>query len=240
MKTVYWATYAEDHHNAVSELKYNEPESVIKDMNVKEFFGPTASKCPAITDEIKNTFRINCPIDLNVQFNNNFTECSTSTQQDAEFLQHFIGPFGEERVIQFSSPTYLFFCEDSLLMSQLPPYYEDNDFTQNCMGLSATFDIGQWFRPVKPAFKLKSHARSIDIKINDTITYIKFNTEEKIKLVRFDASPFYKNKIIPNIMSFKQHKKNPFVPTKLVDGYYAFMQARYNKKILKIIKENLL
>lgn len=240
MKTVYWATYPENDPNSVSELKYNSPESVIKNINVKEFFGPAAGMCPAIIDEIKNTFRINCPIDLSVSFAEDFSGCSTNTKQDVNFLQHFLGPFGEEKVIQFSSPTYLFFCEESLLLTQLPPYYEENTFTQNCMGLSATFDISQWFRPIKPAFKLKSHATSIDIKMDDTIAYIKFNTEEKINLVRFDASPFYKNNIIPNIMSFKFHKKNPFIPTKLADGYSAFMRSRYNRKILKIIKENLL
>lgn len=240
MKTVYWATYPEENPNAVSELKYNEPESLIKELKPIDFFGEMAGRCPAITDDCRNTFRIKCPVDLDVTFNNDFTSCSTNNNQDLNFLQHFIGPFGEEKVIQFSSPTYLFFSEESLLMSQLPPYYEQNSFVDSCIGLSGTYNIGSWFRPIKPAFKLRNNANNIAIKKDDTIMYVKFATEEKIKLVRFNAEPFYSNKIIENLMSFKQHKKNPMVPTKLAEGYEAFQRARYNKKILKIIKENLL
>ena len=46
--------------------------------------------------------------------------------------------------------------------------------------------------------------------------------------------------VLEHMVSFKFHKKNPLVPTKLIAGYEAFKRARYHKKIIKIINENLL
>ena len=241
--TVYWASFPSTHSDLqVSELKYFEPISVLKELNAPVFFGPNASKCPAIVDEAKNTFKIKSPLDLNITFNENFNRFTSKYSHDINFLQHMIGPFGEDKVVQLAAPTYLFFCEESLLMTQLPPYYEETDFTKSCINLSATFDIGKWFRVIKPSFKIRQGVQTIDIKLGDALAYLKFNTEEKINLVRFDASTFYKENqdIIGNLLSFKFHKKNPFIPTKLSEGYDAFLRARYNKRVLKIIKENLL
>ena len=243
MKTVYWGTLpAEEKSVNISELRYSDPVSILKGLNPKDFFGPHASMCPAIVDEGKNTFKINSPIDIDVTFNEDFTAIDSKYPSEDGFLQHYIGPFGPDKVIQLAQPTYLFFCEDPLLMTQLPPYYEQNTFTEHCIGLSATFDISSWFRVVKPAFKLKDKSRRIAMSTDDAIMYLKFNTDEKIKLVRFDSSPFTKEHkdVLDHMLAFKFHKKKPFVPTKLVEGYEAFRRARYHKKIIKIIKENIL
>ena len=70
------------------------------------------------------------------------------------------------------SPTYLFYCDEDLTMSQLPPYYEETEFTNGSMGVSATYNINKWFRPVKPTFKLKKHNNVIDIKLDDAIGHL--------------------------------------------------------------------
>ena len=243
MKTVYWGAFpAEENGVGVSELRYAEPVSILKGLKPKEFFGPNASMCPAIIDEGKNTFKINSPIDIDVTFNEGFDAINSKYPFEDRFLQHYIGPFGPDKVIQLSQPTYLFFSEEPLLMTQLPPYYEQNTFTEHCMGLSATFDISSWFRVVKPAFKLREGSRRIAMNTNDAIMYLKFNTDEKVKLVRFDTGVFTKEHkdVLDHMVSFKFHKKNPLVPTRLVEGYQAFKRARYHKKISKIIKENIL
>jgi hypothetical protein len=245
MKTVYWASVPEitnDNITKVSELKYSNPVSIFKDLTPKEFFGPNAGFCPAIINEGKNTFKINSPIDLDVTFSEDFTGIQSKYSTDFDFIKHFIGPFGPDKVVQLSSPTYLFFCEESLTMTQLPPYYEQSDFVKNCMGLSATFNINSWFRVVKPAFKLRNDSRRINFDTNTALMYLRFNTEEKIKLVRFDASSFYKeNKdIMEGIQNFKYHTKNPLIPTKLSEGYRAFLNSRYKKRIIKIINDNII
>jgi hypothetical protein len=240
MKTVYWAKYPEQSEHSISELSYRPPESILKDINPAEFFGELAGRCPSMLDECRNTFKIKSPVDLHLTFNDDFTSCNSKYKQQLPFISQLIGSIGPERIVQMSSPTYLFYCDEDLTMSQLPPYYEETDFTNGCIGVSATYNINKWFRPVKPTFKLKKNNTTIDIKMDDAICYYKFNTDEKIKLVQFDAEVFNNNSILKNILTYKFNTKHPFAPSKLIDNYNAFVQARYNKKIIKIINDNLL
>jgi hypothetical protein len=240
MKTVYWASFPDQSPHSLSELRYAAPESLLNDMTPMEYFGPMAGRCPSIISECRNTFKIASPIDLHLTFNSDFTSCNSKYQQDWEFIQQMIGTIGPERIVQLSAPTYLFYCEEPMTMTQLPAYYEETEFTNTCIGVSGTYNINSWMRPVKPTFKLKKNVTIIDIKMDDALCYYKFNCEEKVQLVRFDADDFNKNNILKNILTYKYNTKHRFVPTRLSDGYAAFMQARYNKKIIKIIKENLL
>ena len=240
MKTVYWAAYPATGDHTLSELRYQEPVSLLKDIVPVNFFGEQAGRCPSIIDDCQNTFKIKSPVDLHLTFNENFTTCKNKYNQNIDFISQLLGVIGPERIVQMGSPTYLFYCDEDLTMTQLPPYYEETEFTNGSMGVSATYNINKWFRPVKPTFKLKKHNNVIDIKLDDAICYYKFNTDEKIKLVRFDAEVFNNNDIIKNILTYKHHVKHPFAPSRLVNNYNAFVQARYNKKIMKIIKENLL
>jgi hypothetical protein len=239
MKTVYWATYPDDNY-FISELKYFPPEHILKDLDNKEFFGIDGGTCPSIINDARNTFSIKSPIDFNITFNDDWNGAASKYKYDFSFVERLIGPINNAKVMQLASPTYLFFCEESLIMNQLPPYYEENEFTKNCIGLSASFDIGRWFRPVKPAFKMKQDCKTIEFNRGDSIMYIKFFTDDKINLVHFDASLFLTSNLIPSMMGYKENRKFPLVPTRLQEGYDAFMRAKYNKRILKIIKENLL
>ena len=248
MKTIYWSPYTAGNPNIrqVSELAYSDPENLLTSIEPTKYFGPNASRCAAITNECRNTFKIKSPIDVSITFKDDFSGYESKyplfQQEDRDFIEHLIGAFGPEKVIQLASPTYLFYCEESLLMTQLPPYYEESTFVDNCLGLSATFDIGNWFRMVKPSFKLRKKAHTIEFLKDTALMYLKFNTEEKVKLVRFDGSVFAKNHkdILDNIMSFKYFTKSPLIPTSLSENYMAFRKARYNKKVMKIIRDNII
>jgi hypothetical protein len=242
MKTVYWATFPVQDEFTISELRYSPPESLLKDISPTSFFGQEAGRCPAIINECRNTYKIKSPLDLHITytFEDNYNSCISKYPQNEAMLQQLLGVVGPEKVVQLAAPTYLFYCDEDLTMSMLPPYYEETDFTAGCMGVSATYNINKWFRPVKPTFKLKKNNNVIDIKMNEAICYYKFNTDEKIKLVQFDATDFHTNGIMKDILTFKFNTKNPAVPTKLIDSYNAFVQARYNKRIMKVIKNNLL
>lgn len=242
MKTVYWATFPVQDEFTISELRYKEPESLLKNIVPAEYFGQEAGRCPAIVNECRNTYKIKSPLDLHLtySFEDNYNSCVSKYPQDQGFLQQLVGVMGPERIIQLAAPTYLFYCDEDLTMSQLPPYYEETDFSNGTIGISATYNINKWFRPVKPTFKLKKHNNVVDIKMDEAICYYKFNTDEKIKLVRFDAREFHTNNIMKDILTFKFNTKNPYVPTKLIDSYNAFVQAKYNKRIMNVIKNNLL
>ena len=49
----------------------------------------------------------------------------------------------------------------------------ENNFTENAMGISGTYNISKWVRPVRPAFKFKKGMNSINLKEGDHISYFK-------------------------------------------------------------------
>ena len=108
MKTVYWATYPEQGEQSISELRYRPPESLLKDIVPADFFGQMAGRCPSILDECRNTFKIKSPVDLHLTFNDDFTSCNSKYKQELSFISQLVGAIGPERVVQMSSPTYLY------------------------------------------------------------------------------------------------------------------------------------
>jgi hypothetical protein len=242
MHTVYWSPVINvpDNQEFVSELKYYEPSTVYKDLNAKEFFGLGASLCPAIVDETKNTFTAKSPIDFHIKLDYERQELVSKYDVEPNFLMNYIGQPNPEGVYQLDHPCFLFFSEKPLTMTQLPPYYSESQFSSATMGIAGTYNIASWIRPVRPAFKFKKNARELDIKQGDTLCYFKFNTTEKVKLVRFDSAKLFESKTGPvmQCLGFKNLKAKRFLPTPLAECYEAFENARYRSKVLKLIKEN--
>lgn len=241
MKTVYWCPVIKNDNLGVDELKIYEPESVIKTINPKDFFGLDASRCPAIVDEIKNTFAIRSPIDFHINYDAEGDIISNSPY-DQQFLANYLGQPNPERVHQIQDPCYFFFCEEDLTVTQLPAYYAENSVTENCMQITGTYNISKWARPVAPAIKFKKHTSEYSVTRGDIICYYKFNTEEKIRLQRFDGSKMFQDSLgVPmQCLRYKFLKSNPMIPTPLAECYNAFMQAKFKKKIMNYIRENLL
>ena len=243
MITVYWSPVINvvDNQEFVSELKYFEPESIYKDMNARKFFGLGAIICPAIIDETKNTYSAKSPIDFHIEFDYEKEQAMSKYDLDPQFLVNYIGAPNEEKVHQLDHPCFLFYSPDEITMTQLPPYYEQNHFQANCMGLAGTYNITSWIRPVRPAFKFKDNINALDIKRGDTVSYFRFNTKEKVKLVRFDSAGLFESKTGPvmQCLGYKNLKARRFVPTPLAECYDAFKKANYKKRIMKYIEENI-
>ena len=127
------------------------------------------------------------------------------------------------------------------MINQLPAYYDNNDYTAKTNTITASFDIGNWFRPAgKPVFQIKKDVTSIDIKEGDALLYVKFNTTEKIKLVEFDDVEF--NQLAersPEYMcgTLKDHSENIISLQKCYDYFNRFKMKR---RIMKLIKRNLI
>lgn len=249
-KTVYWSpVIIGQDWPLVSALRFYEPERLIKRINPTEFFGPATAKCPAMVDELKNTFALRSPLDLHIEYEEDFKGAICHTDFEKTFFKEYehhildemITPPNPHRIFQLSYMGHFFFCEEPLTITQLHPYYEDNEYTENVMGISGTMDISSWLRPVQPGFKFKKDKRTINIKDGDAVTYYKFNTEDNVVLKRFDATDLYSSHtgVMKSCLSFKEHK--PATHTYSLKACYdAFIKARYHKKTMKYINENLL
>jgi hypothetical protein len=162
-------------------------------------------------------------------------------KQELDFAKAFLGdPQGKWGIHQLGMG-YLFFAEKSLLATQLPAYYDDNDFTKFTHTISSSFDIGNWFRVAgKPAFMIKKDAKTIDIKDGDPLIYYKFNTTEKVKLIEFDDQELQSlNEKSPEWLcsTLKDHSDKVLTLEKC---YAYFNQFKMRQRLLKLIKRNLI
>jgi hypothetical protein len=222
--------------NMLSPLRVAAPIPLSNHLDFKEFFGPIAIKCPAIVDDLKNVYVIKSPVDLKLIFENGRVNVEN---QSIDFARSFLGdPMGKHGLHQLEL-SYLFFAEKSLLMTQLPAYYDSNNFTSTTFNITASFDIGKWFRVAgKSTFLIKPDTTCIDIKEGDALLYIKFNTQEKVKLIEFSDQELKAmgDQGFETICSkLKDHSANVLTLEKC---YEYFENYNMRKRILKMIKRN--
>jgi len=217
-------------------MRMLEPQPLMKHIDYKNFFGPQVSRCPAIVDDIKNVFVIKSPISIKLKIYHNKFDIENQT---LEFGKAFIGPPQGKFGIHQLGFGYLFFSDKNLIATQLPAYYDQNDFTEKTFALSGSFDIGQWYRPMaKPAFVIKKNVDFIDIKEGDPLIYIKFNTTEKVKLIEFDDVEFQKLGENSPEWQCGGLKMQATSVLSLEKCYQYFNAFRMRRKILKLIKGN--
>ena len=112
------------------------------------------------------------------------------------------------------------------MATNLPAYYHDNGYTRSVDAICGSYDIGRWFRPgVRPLFQKKPGATSININEGDALMYVKFNTDEKIELVEFDAHELDQLGFHSPINACIT-LKNQLPPTPLHKAYEYFDNAR--------------
>jgi hypothetical protein len=199
MKEISWSfiTSVEqfiDHPECVRPLldpNYNPFKSVAKE-SVAKRKGAVFLKCPAHTDFMKNTFVFCAPFDITIDINidkenkkfNIF--CSNISQEifdqiiDTRFLHdRGTNPYP---VIGIDWLT-VFTAEDSIQMQVTPAFMHYNDFTDKTTVIPGEFDISKWTRPVELVFEIKKSQETISIKKGDAISYIKFLSNDHVKLV---------------------------------------------------------
>ena len=227
-----------DGNSMISPLRVEAPVPLLKHMDYKEFFGPAVSRCPAIVDDLKNIFVIKSPVDLKLEVQEDHT--MKVVTQSVQFAQSFLGNAQGKMGLHQMALGYLFIAEKSLIATQLPAYYDLNSFTENAFLISASFDIGSWFRVAgKPAFAWKPGARTVDIKEGDALMYFKFNTSEKVRLIEFDDTEHNKQGDwrFDNTCARLKHQGTGIIP--LAKCYEYFHQFKLRQRILKMSKKNI-
>ena len=202
MKTINWSfttnhEWGTDHPECVKPLlsKDYEPFTNLSKEISSSRKGVTYLKCPAHTDFLKNTFVFRAPFDLTIDLEVDPTTdsvkiyCENISQEvfDSIIDKRFL--FKNE---QGTNPYPLlgvdwltvFTAEESTLIQVLPAFMHHNDFTEKTTIIPGEYDISKWTRPVETAFEVRSNKERIVIKKDDAIAYIKFHSDEIVKLVK--------------------------------------------------------
>jgi hypothetical protein len=209
--TVYWGG-AEEHP-----VGMHEPiPTLMKEMLSLLERGDTLMNCPAFIDSIKNTYVLKAPFDIRFD-----------KKGDAWFENEKIGD-----AMTLASPAYsqfmlgrtFFFADADVNMTLISPYMHVN----NVYSMSGTFNIARWFRPI--SYTLHRSCMPCTIKSGEALMYVKFDKAVNLKQVTIPESTI-------TITQAAMNSKHWFKSTALGKRYDLFMANRYNKVILKKIKE---
>ena len=189
-------------------------------------------KCPAFQDYYKNTFIIKSPVDIKLNINKdgeNFHINSPNNTQ--EFFDRFIHVRHDENKLYLTLSIqiqYVFISKDSVMVEVLPTNFHNTSFRGNINLIGGTFDISKWYRPVDFTFEVIDGCNTIDIKRGDPLMYVRFNTNNKVKLEEQE----YNEELIQTVnacLDTKYYKPNNT------------MQENYNiaEKVINKIKNKL-
>lgn len=191
-------------------------------------------KCPAVTEELKNTFVIPSSVDFDLKrtsVDSSGKNFYATNYYDQTFYDSFV--FTGRDVVQFSDNKVLF-CEENLDVSQIPFTFDFNNEQDGIKIIPGSFNINKWFRPIHPSFIMSRDY--ISVSRGQPMYCLKFHTDRKIKFKRFDPSATEIQKIITECVQLKYILKN----LSLQSMYNIFTKAKKQKLLFKHIKANLI
>lgn len=232
MKTVYWANLSSIEMQQRTNLLMSSPKNLVSDLFQKSITtNKTYNRCPANKTALKNTYFVESPIDFDISFDDNYQ--GTGLRSDWLVARP---PDFNNRITAEIDLGWLFFCEESLIMEMTPPYSHNTTASKYGSVAVGSFDISKWFRPIMPTYFLWENERKFVIKANEPLAYIRFLTQDKIKLQQFELTQ--KTIDIKTACVTHPNYYKEFLP--LQERYKLFQEQKMQKIVLKEIKNNLI
>lgn len=239
MKTVYYAPSVPPELYGNDYMLYEEPDSLYKDLlkdkNASNDYN-NYMDCPAYLKSVQNTFVIRNPwtAEISVDFKSK-AFVNTNGRQD-DITQHFTPKPNSRNKMMFNMyHNFLFFSDSDLEISTTPAYLHSTELQTKCTYIPGTFNISRWLRPIEGAYEMQQPFETLNLTLGDPMYYVKFNTTEVVKLVRFNLTPELWNMSQGCVF----HKK--YQPSKSLNYLYKlFTHTGMRKLILKNIKENII
>lgn len=197
-------------------------------------------KCPAFQNLSKNIYAFNFPIDSSYKYkahsnNENEIEITGTTKNYVSMFAPRDQTMSYGPNVELALRLHMF-AEEPLEVMITGPYLETVEYMKSGFLTSGQFDIGQWFRTINAEIQLKGNEGEIHFKKGEPLLYIKFLTDKKINLKRFELTSeldTYSRKCI-NSRSIFGNKQT------LLEKYDIFNKTRTRDIVLKKIKENLI
>jgi hypothetical protein len=189
--------------------------------------------CYALQKELKNTFIYRSPISFDVNYTEDerlYTIDGVNINSQSEF-DLLINNTDVPTIYQLLSGFGLCVISNnnSLPISIQPANYHKTEVSKFPI-VTGSFDCAKWFRPIHLAVFNKD---KVDFKVRrgDPLFYIKFHTDNKIKLKRFLMTSE-----ITSIMKATVTTKNYIKNTKLAKLYELFTKSKLKPKLMKLIQ----
>lgn len=186
--------------------------------------------CYASQGFFKNTYVINNAIDLSVSI---LDDGKTVTPNDGFVLLRHPAYNGQHTItIDYA---WLFFTEDDIELAIYPPYLHNTTTVKHGALHAGSFNISKWIRPIVPQYTLWKNVNTFEVKADEPVMYLDFKTDNKVHLQHFELTPqIYE--ITQGSVSFKDLKPK----TPMQELYNRFTRSNRDKRLLQLIKQNLL
>lgn len=239
MINVYWSPWQNNLQTLEERmLSYKEPRWLVEEMEpsinhqnvVDNFF-----KCPAFVNQAKNTLVLHNTSDVHMKIENfNIVNQNKDPRNNSDVLFKVKSPSLKNSYTINYSCNWIFFADKPLHITTSVPYMHKTVHSDYGYYVPGTYDISKWFRPVEFAFQLwpgETEFRSVE---NEPLIYVKFNTDEKVKLHQFNTT----NEIEAYSRACIHMKR--FSKIKALNSLYeVFLGKKYNEQLLKLIKKNV-
>ncbi|QOV87786.1 hypothetical protein [Humisphaera borealis] len=234
---VFWSTVYPVEVYADYHMLYKEPRPLIHDLvpsrgpdNPHDFFA-----CPAFHLHMANTFVVRSIVDANVGIHlEGFSALDDKSSLTAQLFSYMHPTRKGFRTILFDH-RMLFFCAKPLVLATYPAFMHRSEVQTKLHYVPAAYDISKWLRPLQGTFEVSEDTRSISIREEDPLYYIKFETTEKVRLRRFQMVPEL-HAITHGCVHYKLFRQR----STLERVYAAFTGSHLDRRVLKLITENLL
>ena len=232
-KIVYWAPVFFDENVDWNMLYYDLPslQEYLRPNMVKNDPGNNLFYCPAIGNITRNTFLIINPIETHCICSDNEIRVKSKNHLTLD-IGH--PPSIEDNLLLEYGLHYVFFTEENLTLTMTSPYFTQSEYMKFGALVPGKLKINSWFRALNLEFNLWKGNKEFHVKKDEVLAYVNFDTDDKIKLVRFNMSKDLHKYI--NACG-KSSSWESFVP--LVDRYKRFRQTRMQDMILKEIRKNI-
>ena len=232
---IYWSVVE---CRSIPHINYEEPRPVLAEIakTIPEFDNPRSkiTNCPSFRESCKNTFSLHIPIDYQLTYANNDIE---TNMWDEGFFRDVVNvrepQYPNWTSMQFK---YIFASEQDLEMEMLPCFMTSNGFTDNADIIPGKMNIGKWFRPLECAFVVKNGDRTVEFNRGDAFSFVRFNTDEKIKFRRF----FFNNELNHITSSNVSAREYKLKLSPLSYFYNLYERSHMHSKIMREIKSNLM
>ena len=152
--------------------------------------GANYLECPSFPAELKNTFILRSPMDINIWIEKDGAVRTDSCDQRFYDNQFSCKKYKHGKYVYQIPPTLLFFTEDDeeVIAVSMPVALHE---TPNALFISGRFDISKWVRPLNYGFEVADETKPIQIKRGDPLYMVKFICKDNstVQLNRVPMTP---------------------------------------------------
>ena len=234
---VFWSTVYPMEVYGDYNMLYKQPQPLLNELlpergseNPHDFFA-----CPAFHRHALNTFVVRSAVGANVKISNEgFAPNDNQSELTAQLFSYLHPTRKGFRTILFDH-RMLFFAESPVTLATYPAFMHRTEVQTKLIYVPAAYDAAKWLRPIQGTYEVPESEKTVKIREGDPLYYVKFETQEKVRLRRFQLTPEIQG-VAHGCVHYKLFRPR----SSLERVYEAFGEAKLENRVLKLIKENLL